>query len=101
MLAAVAFCYFEALVRIADPYKFQEEVTRLKSMGNLMAEAGYEEAIYVDFADEAWDLLPKLAGAPAETAMAILLETFNDPNLSLAIITYFKVCLQTISMGHD
>ena len=88
---AVAFCYFEALVRTAEPYKFDEEVARLKSFRNIMSDGGFDEAIYVDFAEEAWDLLHKLANVPVDTGLAIVLETFNDLNLSMAMITYFKV----------
>jgi ubiquitin thioesterase protein OTUB1 len=90
-ISAVAFCYFEALVRNADPYKFEEEVTRLKSFRNIMTDGGFDEAIYVDFAEEAWDLLHKLATVPVDTGLAIVLETFNDYNISMAMITYFKV----------
>jgi hypothetical protein len=72
----VAFCYFEALVRTADAYKFEEEVTRLKS-----------------FTEEAWELLLKLANTSVDVGMALLLEKFNDMGVSMAMITYFKVRL--------
>jgi ubiquitin thioesterase protein OTUB1 len=88
---AVAYCYFEALVRTAEPYKFEEEVARLKSFRNIMTDGGFDEALYVDFAEEAWDLLHKLANVPVDTGLAIVLETFNDEHLSQAIFTYFKV----------
>ena len=56
-----------------------------------MTEAGFDEAIYVDFAEEVWDLLHKLANLPVAAGMDIIHATFNDLNLSMAMITYFKV----------
>ena len=64
-----------------------------------MTEAGFDEAIYVDFAEEAWDLLLKLANASVDNGMAIVLETFNDLNQSMAMITYFKVVVSILCFG--
>ncbi|KIW07895.1 uncharacterized protein PV09_01806 [Verruconis gallopava] len=88
---AVAFSYFEALVRTAEPYKFHEEVARLKSLRNIMNDAGLPEDIYVDFAEEAWVLLDRLSSMPVDAGLATVLETFNDPNTAMSIITYFKL----------
>jgi ubiquitin thioesterase protein OTUB1 len=87
----VAFCYFETLVRTAEPYKFREEVTRLKSFNNIMNAAGFDEDLYVDFADEAYGLLEGLAGVSADVGLATLLEAFNVTDRSMSIITYLKV----------
>jgi hypothetical protein len=91
---AIAFTYFEALLRVGDVNKLGDEEARLNSMGNLMEHAGYARDIWTDFADEAFELLRKLGdslqlmdGAAAD----ILLSTFNDMGASMAIITYFKV----------
>jgi ubiquitin thioesterase protein OTUB1 len=89
----VAFCYFETLVRSAEPYKFQEEVTRLKSFRNIMNDAGFDEDLYIDFAAGAYDLLESLASAPEDRGIALVLEAFNDVNGSMSIITYLKVCV--------
>lgn len=66
-------------------------------MGNLLDNIGYSRDIWIDFADEAFDLLRKL-GHSVETmdgnAADILLQAFNDLGISMAIITYFKASTQ-------
>ena len=62
-------------------------------MGNLLDNIGYSRDIWIDFADEAFELLRKLGDsvhAMDGTAAGILLQSFNDMNVSMAIITYFK-----------
>lgn len=88
---AVAFSYFEALVRIGDPHKFLEEETRLKSLCNILNDAGFVEDLYEDFMEDTIELLRKTSNA--RNGSAVLLETFNDPNGSMSIITYLKACL--------
>ena len=63
-------------------------------MGNLLDHAGYQRDIWMDFFEEVTDLMRKLGeslqlmdGAAAN----ILLDTFNDMGMSMAIITYVKV----------
>lgn len=90
---AIAFTYFEALLRLGDSQRFAEEEGRLISMGNLLDNIGYSRDIWIDFADEAFDLLRKLAQsveAMDGTAADMLLAAFNDMGTSMAIITYFK-----------
>ncbi|KAA8614665.1 Peptidase-C65 domain containing protein [Pyrenophora tritici-repentis] len=91
---AIAFTYFEALVRLADVNKFAEEEARLNSLGNLLEHIGYSRDIWIDFAEEAFELLHKLANSlrnmDGQTA-DILLNTFNSMGESMAIITYVKL----------
>jgi ubiquitin thioesterase protein OTUB1 len=91
---AIAFTYFEALLRVGDVNKFEDEEARLRSLGNLLEHVGYRRDIWYDFAEPAFELLRKLAdslrimdGAAAD----ILLQTFNDMGESMGIITYVKV----------
>jgi ubiquitin thioesterase protein OTUB1 len=91
---AIAFTYFEALIRLGDMHKFDHEQVRLNSMGNLLDQIGYSRDIWIDFAEEAFELMHKLAASLADmdgAADDILLQSFNDINVSMAIITYFKV----------
>jgi ubiquitin thioesterase protein OTUB1 len=85
---AVAFSYFETLLRIGDAHKFLEEETRLKSLCNILNDAGFQEHLYEDFMEDTIDLLRKVSSAA--DGNAVLLETFNDPNGSMSIITYLK-----------
>lgn len=94
MRAAIAFTYYEALIRANDVDKFGEEEVRLKSMRNLMNVAGFVEDIYEDFAEEAFELMRELARsmqAMNGAAPDILLRSFNDYDRPMSIITYFKV----------
>jgi ubiquitin thioesterase protein OTUB1 len=86
---AVAFSYFEALVRIGDPHKFLVEETRLKSLRNILNDAGFQEHLYEDFAEDTIDLLRETSSAA--DGGATLLQTFNDTNRSMSVITYLKV----------
>lgn len=91
---AIAFTYYEALLRLGDKNKFLEEETRLRSLHNLLNTIGFQEDLYEDFADECFELLRKTAASvPAadDSAAASLLTSFNDVGLSMAIITYFKL----------
>ncbi|KAF3032259.1 hypothetical protein E8E12_003809 [Didymella heteroderae] len=90
---AIAFTYFEALVRVGDYQRFGDEEGRLLSMGNLLDQIGYSRDIWMDFAEEAFDLLRKLGEAAHimdGSAATILLDAFNDMGISMAIITYIK-----------
>ena len=94
MPTAIAFTYFEALLSLGDAGKLEEEEARLNSLGNLLDHIGYSRDIWIDFADEAFELLRKLANSLRNMdgqAADILLRTFNDMGESMAIITYVKV----------
>ncbi|KAF2397511.1 cysteine proteinase [Trichodelitschia bisporula] len=86
---AVAFSYFETLQRMGNPHKFLEEETRLKSLRNILNDAGFQEHLYEDFAEDMFDLLRETAAA--NDGGASLLQTFNDPHRSMSVITYLKL----------
>ncbi|CAN9294038.1 unnamed protein product [Alternaria alternata] len=91
---AIAFTYFEALLRAGNVNKLDHEKGRLDSLGNMLANIGYSRDIWIDFAEEAFELLDKLANSLRNMdgqAETILLRTFNDMNESMAIITYVKL----------
>ncbi|KAH7402772.1 peptidase C65 Otubain-domain-containing protein [Pyrenochaeta sp. MPI-SDFR-AT-0127] len=100
---AIAFTYFEALLRVADVTKFEDEEARLNSMGNLLEPIGYPRDIWLDFGEEAFDLLRKLADslrAMDGAADDILLQSFNDMGVSMAIITYLKLLASAWVQSH-
>lgn len=77
---------------MGDVAKFEVEEARLISMNNLLNLAGHPEDLYIDFAEEAYDLLRKLAASlQVGNGPGLLLEAFNDYSVSMAIITYVKV----------
>lgn len=89
---AIAFAYFESLLRLGSKTKFLEEETRLKSLTNLMNIAGFDKWAYEDFADETYTLLRKYIGlVDAVNVEASLVADFNNEETQNYIITHFKV----------
>lgn len=69
------------------------------SMANLFNIAAIPYDVVLDFADDAFALLRKLAHVlrTAEgSADDVLLQAFNDQVVSMSIITYFKVCFPSL-----
>ena len=100
---AIAFTYFEALLRVGDTNKFEDEEARLDSLADLLDRIGYSRDIWIDFAEEAFELMHKLANSLRNMdgrAASILLQAFNDMNASMAIITYVKVRTQRFLSMH-
>lgn len=91
----MAFGYFETLIHLGDGNKFYEELARLRSLSNVCNQAGFDLALYEDFADETYDLLKKLPEAVAVgNAEEVLLEMFRDEMVQNYIITHLRVCLR-------
>ncbi|KAL8930547.1 MAG: hypothetical protein Q9208_000731 [Pyrenodesmia sp. 3 TL-2023] len=89
---ALAFGYFEALVRSADPLAPLREVARLTSLNNLLDSMGYARYTYVDFVDETIKLLKQIANsAPNHDREAALLLSFNTPEVCNGIIMHFRL----------
>ncbi|KAF2643314.1 cysteine proteinase [Massarina eburnea CBS 473.64] len=100
---AIAFTYLEALVREANVGKFEEEEARLMSINNLFNNVGINYELIIDFAEEMFDLLHKLAHSVSSNdgnADAILLQAFNDMGTSLSIITYIKFLASAWVQAH-
>lgn len=90
--AALAYAYFETLVRTGSRSRILEEKTRLWSLNNLLKRTGFDQMLYEDFVTVTLNLLTELASLnPAPVAAATLLERFNDVEVSSAIITHFRV----------
>ncbi|KAI7223935.1 cysteine proteinase [Hortaea werneckii] len=88
---AIAYGYFETLIHLGDSNKFFEEEARLRSLSNVLNEAGYDALLYEDFADSMFDTLRKVHNAlQTGDAETILHEDFNDEALQNYIITYLK-----------
>lgn len=89
---ALAYGYFEALLRAGDPMRIQAEMVRLKSMNNLLNAVGNDHLLYGDFVQETLDLLERTrADLPCVDDGAMLLASFNDMSITASIITHFRV----------
>lgn len=89
----MAFGYFEALIHLGDVNKLGMEQARLRSLNNIMSQAGYSMMLVEDFADETLDLLRGITSAITEgrDAAAVLMEKFNDDGIQNYIITHLRV----------
>lgn len=89
---AIAYGYFESLIHLGDSNKFLEEEARLRSLSNVLNEAGFDALLYDDFADAMFELLRNVHNSlHAGEADTVLHEAFNDEGLQNYIITYLKV----------
>ncbi|KAI9760339.1 MAG: hypothetical protein M4579_001743 [Chaenotheca gracillima] len=99
---AIAFSYFEILQRLGDKDRIIQEITRLTSLNNLLKSVGFLEHLYEDFVDETITLLRGLAeAAPAPQDETSLLEKFNDPNISSAIIAHIRLLTSAWMKTHS
>ncbi|KAK4495406.1 hypothetical protein PRZ48_013737 [Zasmidium cellare] len=99
---AVAFGYFEALIHHGDPDRFAMEEARLRSMMNVMVEAGFQAMMIEEFAEETISLLRKVAEAiPLGTAEDALSEAFNDQMTQDYIITHIRTITAAWMKTHD
>ena len=64
----------------------------MKSLRNVIGEAGFEVFLVDDFQEETTDLLRKLSGSlHGGNASEVLLDAFNDDMLQNYVITYLRV----------
>jgi hypothetical protein len=101
IIPAVAFGYLERLLYIGDTGKFYEEEARLRSLSNVLNQAGFESYLYEDFADELFTLIRSIANAITEgNGDEVLMNAFNDESIQNYVITHFKVrsCVYLPSM---
>lgn len=89
---AVAFGYLERLLYLGDSGKCYEEEARLRSLSNVLNQAGFQPYLYEDFADELFNVIRSIANAINEgNGDEVLLNAFNDDVIQNYIITHFKV----------
>ncbi|KAI5801427.1 peptidase C65 Otubain-domain-containing protein [Peziza echinospora] len=88
---AIAFGYFELLIRSNSGDLIQREWARLTSLENLLKKAGFSQYIYEDFASETFDVFRVISAAVhnnESVTISELVKIFNESSDS--IITYFK-----------
>ena len=91
---AIAFAYFETLVRMGDPAKMQSEIERLRSLNNMLDATGQESFMYEDWVEETLNLLEQTATIPSPQQNELaLLQAFNNADTANAITQHFRVRL--------
>ncbi|KAK6522095.1 hypothetical protein TWF281_002662 [Arthrobotrys megalospora] len=91
---ALAFGYFELLLRTGDPKVIEKEHDRITSLCSLLDSVGMSEYLYEDFVDETKVLLKTISQSPAIDNPyddKIIVEAFNKDDVSNAIITHLKL----------
>jgi len=89
---AIAFGYYDSLLRTGDPNKFVQEETRLRSLRNTCKAAGFDIDILEGFEEIALELLTDTAATlHTPDAENSLVAAFNNDEIQNYIITYFRV----------
>ncbi|EEY16202.1 ubiquitin thioesterase OTUB1 [Verticillium alfalfae VaMs.102] len=91
---AIGFSYFEHLVFAGDPDKMSQELARLTSLNNYIANVGgYDFELFEDMVHETLSLIKDLADVVTDsaTAMALLMTRFNDAQCSNAIVYHLRL----------
>ncbi|KAF3915716.1 hypothetical protein AA313_de0200799 [Arthrobotrys entomopaga] len=91
---ALAFGYFELLLRTGDPKFIKNETDRLKGLCSYMTDVGMSEYLYEDFVEETMELLKTISQSPAIDNPyddKTIVEVFNRDDASNAIITHLKL----------
>lgn len=92
---ALAFGYFETLLRLGDASKILEEAARFRDFEALMQAVGNPD-LYEDFIEPTADLLEQQAATlPNHDGGALLLSGFNDDATSSQLTYSFKVGLSS------
>ncbi|KAL2065594.1 hypothetical protein VTL71DRAFT_3264 [Oculimacula yallundae] len=92
---AAGFAYFETLLRLQDKDQLEMEIARMISLNNLLTTVGgFDAWVFEDMVEETTDLLKCMADlvetAPRE-AEKLLLERFNNKDISDAIVYHFRL----------
>ncbi|GAB7359809.1 hypothetical protein MBLNU230_g6978t1 [Neophaeotheca triangularis] len=99
---AIAFGYLEALLNLRDSGKFLEEETRLRSLNNVLNEAGFEQYLYEDYVDEYFTLMRQLGKALQDgDGDDVLHNAFNDLNLQHCFIAYMRTLTSAWMKTHQ
>ncbi len=90
---ALAFGYFETLLRLGDVPKIRAELARLKGCNETMLEAsGFDVGMCEDFTDVTFEMLEAMISSlPNHEGGASLLASFNDDSISAAVTYHFRV----------
>lgn len=91
---ALAFGYFELLLRTGDAKFIESEHARIESLCKLLDSVGMADYLYEDFVDETKNLLKTISQSPAIDSPyddKILVEAFNKDDISNSIITHLKL----------
>lgn len=93
---AVGFAYFETLLRLRNSAQIEDEVARMMSLNNLITTAGGFKDLWLfeDMVQETTNLLSdleELVQTSPQAAEDLLIQRFNDPEISPSIIYHLRL----------
>ncbi|KFY15618.1 hypothetical protein V491_05618 [Pseudogymnoascus sp. VKM F-3775] len=93
---ALGYSYFETLQKLGNKDQLEEEIARMMSLTSFIQTwCGYDEWLFEDMREEVLSLLTDIATTihvgPTSDADSIILQRFNDEEISNAIIYYFRL----------
>ncbi|WQF82632.1 Putative OTU domain, papain-like cysteine peptidase superfamily, peptidase C65, otubain, subdomain 2 [Colletotrichum destructivum] len=100
---AIGFSYFEHLVNNGDQHQILGEAARIQSLDQyLLRVGGYDRMLFEDMVEETIALLKDLAQniANPQLAMHILVQRFNDQDISNAIIYHLRLLASSWLKGN-
>ncbi|KAI5812885.1 peptidase C65 Otubain-domain-containing protein [Pyronema omphalodes] len=86
---AIAFGYFEQLLKLGDVNRIGMEHARVASLNGLLSMAGIASYIYEDFTDVTFELFKIMAAGKVD--LTALVNYFNDESFSNAIVMHFRL----------
>ncbi|KAL2037943.1 hypothetical protein N7G274_009418 [Stereocaulon virgatum] len=99
---ALAFGYFEALLRIGDKAKVHTELTKLQNYIKRFESVGFPDFAYEDIVDVTFDLLRQTAASlPNSDGGAALLAAFNDVSTQNSLVYHFRLITAAWMKSHD
>ncbi|KFY03137.1 hypothetical protein O988_01688 [Pseudogymnoascus sp. VKM F-3808] len=92
----IGYSYFETLQKLGSKDQLEEEIARMMSLTSFIETwCGYQEWAFEDIREEVLNLLRDLAATvhlrPPSDADSIILQRFNDEEVSNAIIYFFRL----------
>ncbi|KAH6724785.1 peptidase C65 Otubain-domain-containing protein [Leptodontidium sp. 2 PMI_412] len=101
---AAGYAYFETLLRLRDKDQLEGEIARMISLNNLLITVGgFDSWMFEDMVEETTDLLKCIADlvetSPRE-AENLLLERFNNKEISNAIVYHFRLLASSCLKGN-
>lgn len=97
LMIAIAFGFFEQLLKLGDVNRIGMEHARVASLNGLLSMAGIASYIYEDFTEVTFDLFKIMAAGKVD--VAALVNYFNDESCSNAIVMHFRVNIFTTATG--
>ena len=98
----MAFGYFEVLIKHGSVQKCSAERERLQSLATIVSDAGFDLAMFEDFAEETLEVLDKVSNALHNVDASEIIHTwFNDEIVQNYMITHLRVSLYRLVVDCD